>query len=88
MPRALANNDTRGFIKLVAEKDTGCLLGCQVLAADGGEIIQTAMLAIRQRMTTQDLADLLFPYLTLAEDLKLCALTFTRDVKQLSCCAG
>ena len=88
VPRALANNDTRGFIKLVAEKDTGRLLGCQVLAADGGEIIQTAMLAIRQRMTTQDLADLLFPYLTLAEGLKLCALTFTRDVKQLSCCAG
>ena len=88
MPRALANNDTRGFIKLVAEKDSGRLLGCQVLAAEGGEIIQTAMLAIRQRMTTQDLADLLFPYLTLVEGLKLCALTFTRDVKQLSCCAG
>lgn len=88
VPRALADNDTRGFIKLVAEKDSGRLLGCQVLAAQGGEIIQTALLAIRQRMTTPDLADLLFPYLTMAEGLKLCAQTFTRDVKQLSCCAG
>ena len=88
VPRALANNDTRGFIKLVVEKDTGRLLGCQVLAAEGGETIQTATLAIRQRMTAKDLADELFPYLTLAEGLKLCALSFTRDVKQLSCCAG
>jgi mercuric reductase len=88
VPRALANFDTRGFIKLVAEKDSGRILGCQVLAAEGGEIIQTAALAIRNRMTVQELADQLFPYLTMAEGLKLCAQTFTRDVRQLSCCAG
>lgn len=88
IPRALANFDTRGFIKLVAEKETGRLLGCQLLAAEGGEIIQTAALAIRNRMTVQDLVDQLFPYLTMVEGLKLCAQTFTKDVKQLSCCAG
>lgn len=88
VPRALANFDTRGFIKLVAEKDSGRFLGCQVLAAEGGEIIQTAVLAIRNRMTVQDLADQLFPYLTMVEGVKLCAQTFTKDVKQLSCCAG
>ncbi|WP_420493183.1 mercury(II) reductase [Sedimenticola hydrogenitrophicus] len=88
VPRALANFDTRGFIKLVAARDGGPILGCQVLAAEGGEIIQTAALAIRNRMTIQELADQLFPYLTMVEGLKLCAQTFTRDVKQLSCCAG
>src|SRR5918992_783686 len=31
VPRALANFDTRGFIKLVAEKSSGRLLGAQVL---------------------------------------------------------
>jgi mercuric reductase len=36
VPRALANLDTRGFIKLVAEQASGRLLGCQVLAAEGG----------------------------------------------------
>ena len=35
-----------------------------------------------------DLADQLFPYLTMVEALKLAAQTFTKDVKQLSCCAG
>lgn len=88
VPRAIANMDTRGLIKLVAEKDSGRIVGCQVLAAEGGEIIQTAALAIRNRMTIQDLADQLFPYLTMVEGLKLTAQTFNRDVKQLSCCAG
>ena len=88
VPRALANMDTRGFIKLVAEKDSGRIVGCQVLAHEGGEIIQTAALAIRNRMTIQELADQLFPYLTMVEGLKLTAQTFNKDVKQLSCCAG
>lgn len=88
VPRALANFDITGFIKLVAERATGRLLGAQLLAAEGGEIIQSAALALRNRMTIQELADQLFPYLTMVEGLKLCAQTFTRDVKQLSCCAG
>jgi len=88
VPRALANFDTHGFIKLVAEKETGRLLGAQMLSAEGGEIIQTAAIALRNKMTIQGLADQLFPYLTMVEGLKLCAQTFTKDVKQLSCCAG
>lgn len=87
VPRALANFDTRGFIKLVAENDTGRLIGAQILAAEAGEIIQTAALALRHRMTVAGLVGELFPYLTMAEGIKLCAQTFDKDVKQLSCCA-
>jgi len=88
VPRALANFDTRGFIKLVAEAGSGRLLGVQAVTPEAGELIQTAVLAIRSRMTVQDLANQLFPYLTMVEGLKLCAQTFTKDVRQLSCCAG
>ena len=88
LPRALANYDTRGFIKLVAERGTGRLLGVQVLAPEAGEMIQTAALAIHNRMTIEQLAGQLFPYLTMVEGLKLCAQTFSKDVTQLSCCAG
>jgi len=88
VPRALANFDTRGFIKLVAERDSGLLLGAHLLVAEGGEVIQSAALAIRNHMTIQQLAEQLFPYLTMVEGLKLCAQTFSRDIKQLSCCAG
>jgi len=88
VPRALANFDTRGFIKLVAEAASGRLIGVQAVAPDAGELIQTAALAIRHRMTVQELADQLFPYLTMVEGLKLAAQTFSKDVTRLSCCAG
>ncbi len=39
-------------------------------------------------MTIDDLANQLFPYLTMVEGLKLTAQTFNKDVSQLSCCAG
>jgi mercuric reductase len=88
VPRALASRDTRGLIKLVAEKDSGRLLGAHVLAADAGEVIQEATLAIRFGLTVQDLIDTFHPYLTMVEGLKLAALTFKKDVAKLSCCAG
>ena len=88
VPRALVNFDTRGFIKLVAAADTGRLLGVQAVAAEAGELIQAAALAIHHRMTVADLSSQLFAYLTMVEGLKLCAQTFTKDVKQLSCCAA
>lgn len=88
VPRALANFDTRGFIKMVAEQGSGRLLGVQALAPEAGELIQTAALTIRARMSVQELASQIFPYLTMVEGLKLCAQTFDKDVKQLSCCAG
>jgi mercuric reductase len=88
VPRALVNFDTRGFIKLVIEADSRRLIGVQAVAPEAGEVIQTAALAIRAGMTAEDLADQLFPYLTMVEGLKLAAQTFRKDVKQLSCCAG
>ncbi len=92
VPRALAARDTRGLIKLVADRVSNRLLGATVLAAEGGEIIQTAALAVKMGQeygfTVSALRDMLFPYLTQVEGLKLAALAFEKDVSQLSCCAG
>ncbi|GBQ50920.1 mercury(II) reductase [Komagataeibacter europaeus] len=88
VPRALANFDTHGFIKLVIEEGSRRLIGVQAVAPEAGEFIQTAALAIRTGMTVEELADQLFHYLTMVEGLKLAAQTFKKDVKQLSCCAG
>lgn len=88
VPQALAARDTRGFIKLVADATDGRLLGAHILAPNAGEVIQIAVLAIRMGLTAQALAEMLFPYLTLAEGLKLAAQTFEKDVATLSCCAG
>nr|BBJ02351.1 mercuric reductase [Marinobacter nauticus] len=88
VPRALVNFDTSGFIKMVAEQGSGRLLGVQAVAGEAGELIQTAVMAMRARMTVQEIGDELFPYLTMVESLKLCAQTFSKDVSKLSCCAA
>lgn len=88
VPRAIAARDTRGLIKLVAEARSGRLLGAHILAPEGADSIQTAVMAIRCGLTVQQVADTIFPYLTTVEGLKLAALAFDKDVAKLSCCAG
>ena len=88
LPRALAARDTRGLIKLVADTKTDRLLGAQIIAPEGSDSIQTAVLAIRHGMTTKALGETIFPYLTTVEGLKLAAQSFGKDVTKLSCCAG
>lgn len=56
--------------------------------AAGPGSIWPAVMAMRANMTVQELAEELFPYRTTVEGLKHCAQTFTKDVTQLSCCAG
>ena len=88
IPRALVNGDTTGLFKLVADPDTGRLLGASIIADAAGEVVQSAVLAIKAGMTITDLASTWAPYLTMAEGLKLAAQTFGRDVAKLSCCAA
>jgi len=87
VPRALADRDTRGLIKLVALRG-GVLIGAHMLANGAGDAIQTAVLAIKHGMTPAELGRTIFPYLTMVEGLKLAAQTFDKDVAKLSCCAG
>jgi mercuric reductase len=88
VPRALVNRDTRGLIKIVADRATGKLLGVHVIAEGAGDVVQAAIYALNAGMTTQDLAATWAPYLTMAEGLKLAAQAFTTDVTKLSCCAA
>lgn len=88
VPRALAARDTRGLIKLVADAKSDRLLGAHILAAEAGEIIQVASLALRFGLTVTQLRETMFPYLTSVEGIKLASLAFEKDVATLSCCAG
>ncbi len=88
VPRALANRDTRGAIKLVADNTTGKVLGVHALADGAGEVILAGVYAIKFGLTVDDLANTWAPYLTMSEALKLVAQSFKGDVKKLSCCAA
>lgn len=88
VPRAIVNRDTRGLVKLVAERGSGRIRGVHVLADNAGDVIAAAVYAVQAGMTVAQMADTWCPYLTMAEGLKLAAQTFTRDVAKLSCCAS
>jgi mercuric reductase len=87
VPRAIAALDTSGFIKLIRNPETDELLGIRVVAPEGGELVMQVSLAIKYGIKVGELANSLFPYLTLSEGVKLAAITFHKDVKELSCCA-
>jgi mercuric reductase len=86
VPRALANRDIRGAVKLVADTDSGEVLGVHALADAAGEMMLAATYAIRAHQTAHDLADTWAPYLTMVESLRLAAQHF-RDRMPTSCCA-
>ncbi|MDP1579727.1 MAG: mercury(II) reductase [Candidatus Didemnitutus sp.] len=88
VPRSLAARDTRGFIQLIRDRETDCLLGARILAPEGGELLMEAALAIRHGITVRELASAFHPYLTLSEGIKVAALSFGKDVNKLSCCAA
>jgi mercuric reductase len=88
VPRALVNRETTGVFKLVVDAKTQKLIGAHVVAENAGDVIYAATLAVKFGLTVEDLRGSFAPYLTMAEGIKLAALTFNKDVSKLSCCAG
>jgi|25_taG_2_1085351.scaffolds.fasta_scaffold00193_32 mercuric reductase len=88
VPRAQAALDSRGFIKLIRNTENDKLIGGRIIAPEGGELAMQLSLAIKAGMTIEELADAFHPYLTLSEGIKLAAITFKKDVSELSCCAS
>jgi len=58
------------------------------LAAEAGELVMEAALALRHGISVCELAAAFHPYLTLGEGIKLCAQTFDVDIARLSCCVA
>ncbi|MDQ3768808.1 MAG: mercury(II) reductase [Actinomycetota bacterium] len=88
VPRAIVSRDPRGLVKLVAERDSGRIIGVHVVGDGAGDLILAGSLAIQTGMTVEQLASGWNPYLTLGEGLHLAAQSFTRDPAKLSCCAA
>jgi mercuric reductase len=87
VPRAGAIRDTSGFIKMVANAETDEVLGVSMLGHNAGEVIHEAAMAMRFHAKVQDFIDLLHVYPTMAEALKIVAISRFKDPAKLSCCA-
>ena len=87
IPKAHITGNTAGIVKMIADAATGRLLGVHLVCDRGADIINEAALAIRCRLTVDDLAGALHVYPSMAEGLRLCAQSFRKDISKLSCCA-
>ncbi len=72
--RARAINDDEGFVKMLADANTGRLLGVHILGANASELIGEATLALQLKATAEQLADTCHAHPTLSEALKEAAL--------------
>jgi mercuric reductase len=87
VPRAGTIRDTQGIAKMVIDADTNRVLGVSLVMRDAGEVIHEAAMGIRMGATLDDFIDLLHVYPTMAEALKIVAISRYKDPAKLSCCA-
>jgi len=87
VPRAGAIRDTAGMIKMVADDDTEEVLGVSMVGNSAGEVIHEAAMAMRFHAKIQDFIDMLHVYPTMAEALKIVAISRHKDPAKLYCCA-
>ncbi|WP_010497127.1 dihydrolipoyl dehydrogenase [Paenibacillus elgii] len=65
--RAQSMNVTDGFVKLVGDKDTGLLVGAQVVGAEASNLIAELTLGIEMGATLEDIAMTIHAHPTLGE---------------------
>jgi len=79
--------DTRGLIKMVINAKTRRLLGAEIVGENAADLIHEAVLAVKFKLTIDDIIDTVHIFPTLSEIIKLGALSFYHNVEDLSCCS-
>jgi len=67
--KALINNDSRGFVKIVSDPATGVVIGGSIVGRHAAELISVLALAVSSGLTVTDLVESLFVHPALAEVL-------------------
>ena len=72
--KALGEGEAEGFVQLVAEKDTGRIVGCQIVGPHAVEIIHEVAVAMRHDIGVRHLAETVHAHPTVSEVVKFAAL--------------
>ena len=72
LDRAIANSQTSGKVKLLADGD-GKILGGHILGANAGDLIALVVYAMRFGLTVKMVAEAMLPYPTMAEAVRWAA---------------
>ena len=68
-PKALINNDSRGFIKIVSDPATGVVLGGSIVGRHAAELINVLALAVTANLKVSDIVESLLVHPSLCEAL-------------------
>ncbi len=68
--KAQAMGDTRGFVKVIAQAETGQILGGHIIGPQATELVNQVALAMANKMTAQQFAEVVFAHPTLSEAVK------------------
>lgn len=68
--RAKTNNDTDGFVKVLADKKTDRMLGTHIMGPGAGELINEAALAMEYGASCEDIARVCHAHPTVSEALR------------------
>lgn len=68
-PKALINNDPRGFVKIVSDPATGVVLGGSIVGQHAAELISVIALAVTANLSVTDIVESLLVHPALAEAL-------------------
>lgn len=72
-PRFSTLGEDRGFLKLIRDVNTDCLVGARALCPEGGDLMTELGWILRKRIPMREVAASLAPYLTLSEGIQKCA---------------
>ncbi len=86
VPKAHVIGDTRGVVKLVANRKTKQILGVHIVAPHAADLIHEGVLAVKNGLTIDDIIDTVHVFPTLSESIKLAAQSYYIDVANMSCC--
>ncbi len=87
VPRAGAIRDPKGLIKMVADAETNEVLGVSMVGNSAAEVIHEAAMGLRFGAKLEDFVQQLHVYPTMAEALKIVAISRWKNPSKLSCCA-
>jgi dihydrolipoamide dehydrogenase len=67
MGKALASNETEGFVKIIADQATDRILGAQCAGPHATDLISEMVVAVREELTAEELGNTVHAHPTFAE---------------------
>ncbi|CAG9622739.1 dihydrolipoyl dehydrogenase [Sutcliffiella rhizosphaerae] len=81
--RALIEEETVGFLKVIADKEYGRILGVHLLMPHATEVISQATLALQLEATTEELLNMVYPHPSITEGIQEAVMDMTNSAIHL-----